>query len=79
MAENNWRERFKVSNAEMERMETKITEVAKAHYADGGAQIDSISVTFHFISGTPIRLLEVSVAGSEPLEISDDGQEGPIK
>jgi hypothetical protein len=79
MAEHNWRERFSVSDAEMERMQSKITEVAKAQYADDGSQIDSISVTFHFICGTPIRFLEVSVAGSESLEISDDGQEGPVK
>jgi KaiC/GvpD/RAD55 family RecA-like ATPase len=74
MADENWRERFRVSDAEMERLQNKITEIAKALYAEEGSQIDSISVTFHFISGTPIRLLEVSVAGSEPHEISDDAE-----
>ena len=72
MIENDWRERFIVSDAEMDRLQEKISEAARAYYADSGSQIDSVSVTFHFMAGPSLRFLEVSVAGGTPLEISDD-------
>ena len=72
MVENDWRERFVVSDAEMERLQEKISEAARAYYADSGSQIDSVSVSFHFMAGPRLRFLEVSVAGGTPQEISDD-------
>ena len=72
MVDNNWRDRFSVSDGEMERLQRATREIARAQYDDDGSQIDSVSVTFHFIVGPGLRLLEVSVGGSEPIEISDD-------
>lgn len=57
MVENDWRERFIVSDAEMDRLQGKISEAARAHYADNGSQIASVSVSFHFMAGLRLRFL----------------------
>lgn len=72
MDKNDWRERFSVSDAEIERLCKKVEEISKSHYEDAGEPIDCVIVTFHFT--TVLRRLEVSVDGSEPFEISDDAE-----
>jgi hypothetical protein len=70
MDEDSWREKFRVSDSEMERLKRIVSEISRSYSEDLGEPIDCVSVTFHFSS--VFRFLEVSVAGSEPYEISDD-------